>query len=446
MALAPCREIPSTSSLSKIYVGSSEIQEKITTIFNSTIEARKDPSTERLLEQPLFVRDWRVVRLDGSHLIPSSLDSTKATLQLKAMMPLSSILLIQSCAGHLGQGLRAISRKEAIQTCEDLGIRYETGKTAIEGGNCLLFMHEDNTPRALIGIHSLFLSYMTIEESGYFLEKEEELAKLTDAITPSEESIRIARNIALSKERIDLHAELAQVRENRDTDLHIYQAKLSEIQKKLFKLPTETAWKASLLTPPSDADKETYRLAAAKLEACLELTKSKIAEEIGVPQDKIAFLLQNDFHIDLETSPIPGSRQVLVHDEQSVIGSLSLIRVNRIAQKILDKYLTSSKACLASNQEILRINGERLKAIGCEMLPIAGNYDSPSAARANFINGIWVQNKGKLCFLTNDADMPQLNKHFSDTMHELFPHIDIRFIDHRYIGTSSGGIHCLTWM
>lgn len=446
MALAPCREIHSISSLSKVYVGSSDIQRSLAQIFKTAVEVHADPSIERLLEHPLFVRDWRVVRLDGSHLIPSSLDSTKATLQLKTMMPLSSSPLILSCAGHLGRGLYEVSRSEAIKTCEDLGIPYEKGRTAIEGGNCLLFMHEDNTPRALIGIHSLFLSYMTLQESGYFLEKEEELTKLTDAITPSEESIRIARNIALSKERIDLHSELAHARENRTTDLLVYQAKISEIQAKLFKLPSETKWKESLLIPPSDAEKETYRMAAAQLEACLEMTKSKIAEELGIPQEKIAFLLQNDFHIDLEMSAIPGKKQVIVHSEQNAIDNLPMIRVARRVETIFNKYITSSKTRLPSNQESLRVNQERLKAIGCEIIPIAGNYDAPGASHENFINGIWIQAERKMHFVTNGAIIPGIQQLFTETMFHLFPDIEVVCIDHKYMDASSGGIHCLTWM
>lgn len=111
-----------------LFVGNHDVAGLLKSTFKehdiNAISIEPDPQLQE--NGTLFGRDWRVVRHDGSHLIPYS-----------------------NGISHLGCGFERRMQIQALDTCKKHRIPYQLGKTMIEGGNCKLFIGKDGTRKAI---------------------------------------------------------------------------------------------------------------------------------------------------------------------------------------------------------------------------------------------------------------------------------------------------------
>jgi hypothetical protein len=200
--------IPSTFSSiawqpNVLVVGNREVSQHLSDLVHqcgSSLKIEADPNVKEGVADLAFGRDCRIVRLDGSYLFPYCIKMKKLLLDVrfKALLPSSSQHIIPDWneLGY-GTGVELGSVKKAIQDAQINGISFTQGMSSIEGGNCHLFI-KDGTPKAIVGIHSVLLSLIGLNEQKYFTGPtiKKKLIEYCEGIkTPSEESIRIARNI-----------------------------------------------------------------------------------------------------------------------------------------------------------------------------------------------------------------------------------------------------------
>ena len=216
MAVRPVPSAP-TSSIgwqpNVLMVGNHEVSQLLSDLvhqFGSSLKIETDPTAVTKVDGILFGRDRCVVRLDGSYLFPYPIKMKKLfqEVQFKALMPESSrhVVLDRDESG-CGMGFSLEYFHDAIWDAQTNEIPYTLGKCVIEGGNCHLFMSEELL-KAIVGIHSVLLSLIGLNEQGYFLQSKvkKKLKKCCDEIeTPSEESLRIARNIEKFVRAFQLH-------------------------------------------------------------------------------------------------------------------------------------------------------------------------------------------------------------------------------------------------
>jgi hypothetical protein len=454
-----------TFTPSTLYVGNPEVCERLAAkaaeVGLSRLKINLDPHVEdaRTL---IFGRDWRVTLLDGSHLIPFATDDPVLSMMMKAILPFPSSHFVRSIYQSCGEGLTTDHQAKAIAACERLGIPHKIGKTAIEGGNCKLFLGRDGKPRAIVGINSLMLSYLALEKQGYFATHGEEIGKLAESIeTPFESSLLAVRNRELSRARIEVHAKISDVQnKQRNPSLTLEERKglneqFARLHEELRALGTTLAYQDALQAPLSEEDRLRYKDQAIHFQACLECTKQVIAEELKVPLEQTAFVHQYSFHIDLDLLVTPEG-DVLFHDERPMSAHLEeeLTRARGRSVESFHKYLAGSLARRDSIRTINDHNTPILASIGCKAIPIGGLCQGEGEMTANFMNGVYiVEPSSKAYFFTNGAE----SKHagamalFKETMERASPSTQVVFLAEgerlfsEILTSNKGGLHCLTW-
>ncbi len=170
-------------------------------LMNSKLFVDTDPTVDaRNLSDIAYGRDLRICRLDGSLLIPYGFSDTKSLSfgrRFRAMLPATSPQVVDVLDPGHGRGCVKEKVEKTIQLAIRQKIPFTRGKSAIEGGNCFLFRGEDGRGKGVVGVHSLVLTLMALEDQGYF-ESPEVRPKLLEMQSrydaPSEECLRIARN------------------------------------------------------------------------------------------------------------------------------------------------------------------------------------------------------------------------------------------------------------
>ncbi len=374
-----------------------------------------------------FGRDSRVCLLDKSHLLPFPVFmGTYQKVKFDSMLPVEeSHFLDESQGAGYGLGFSEKNLEEAHNYAKVNNIKYRWAETCIEGGNCRIFIGKDGKPKAFLGVHSLILSYLALEQQGYFRKNEDRVERLAHRIDfPKDDSYRIARNLLLARECNDT--------------------------RKPF--PS----KRKLLSKP--AKPEAYYQQALDLEAKLRLTKIKIAEELIIPEDQIAFLIQENFHIDLDVFAGPDDVG-FVHDEEMAISFLRERLTKGIERErpLLESYLTNAHYKLDRSLLRREKNQKAIESIGCRVVRISGDFfDADSKRRINFMNGVLLNDRDKSKFLTNGASSTALSlaikSQFVETTEEESPNLAVLFVDDqntrlpRSLGEAEGGLNCLTWI
>jgi len=372
-----------------------------------------------------FGRDSRVCLLDKTHLLPFQLNM-EGYLREKfySMLPIEEAHFFDDGYSAFGHGFSERNLETAKEDAIQARIRYRWGKTCIEGGNCRIFVGKDGRPKALVGYHSLLLSYLALEQAGYFRDNEERVEKLAHRIDyPQEDSYRVARNLLLTKQQYEKRERYSS--------------------------------KDKILSKPTEPHK--YYELALEFEAKLRMTKEKIAEELGIPEDQIAFLTQENFHIDLEVFAGPED-VVFVHDEESAISIIEERQKKGERERpILESYLKNAHSRLDRSLAMRAKNQKAIESIGCRVVRVAGDFIGPqSEHRINFMNGLFLNDRHKPHFITNGTPSTSLNHYikseFLERIEAASPQLKVLFVDDqnarlpRSLGDAHGGVNCMTWI
>lgn len=427
----PAQSSPTENSLCKtvVYVGNKPAHEMLDHYIHAlsipNVSVALDPHVKSD-EDLLFVRDWKVTLFNGSHLIPCSPKSLELEMTMKALLPPPSEHIVFSMLKEFGLGLNEDKQADAIVSCQFLQIPYKRGKTAIEGGNCKLFIGRDKAQRAIVGMNSLILTYLALDSQKYFEGHTQLVKEMKDAIeSPTDESIRAIRNLCI----------------------------LTKNQGKNNYEPHQI--KPHFIRPVSETEKKQCQDIARSFQARINLCKQVIAQELEVPLKNIAFVYQNHFHIDLDLLVTPEG-DILIHDE---IQSSQILKNHisntsyRKESEMLNRYLEYS----TSKQKIVSMINEKnrviLAEIGCNMHLIPGSFSASGEFTLNFMNGIYLHGPTKAYLFTNSGDHihQKLMNSFEAAVSEVSKSTQVVFL-----GKSSnffcdmltrykGGLHCLTW-
>jgi len=338
------------------------------------------------------------------------------------------------------------------------GIEHSQGKTTIEGGNCFVFKGADGRPRAIVGINSLILSLLSLEEEDYFtVNREDLLARAASIASPSDEFVLMARDRMLFDRKAALENDLITFQHLGKTD-PTFAAKHREACDTLRReYGPSSEYKARLRSPLSAADRASFNELAKELQAKWEMAKELIAEELKLPFEKgrvdesLAVIFQKDFHIDLEMF-VSGKGKVFMNDETLVHETCDSTRVSLSNSYFLERYTNTSAQRLRSSERIKALNAKVLARIGCEVAYVPGSYHAEGPPPANFMNGILIEEAGESYFITFGAyDRKRIINSFQESFAESVArqasHIRLIFLDSvaDVFEKTGGGLHCMAW-
>lgn len=161
---------------------------------------------------------------------------------------------------------------DAMTTARQLGREVVRTRSYLEGGNLLAGTTSDSRSFALIGRDSLVVSAFHLDAQGAFSSRAVS-AKLSE----------MERSGRITQRDIDATAE------------------------KLALAERATSWWA-----PTSVNSSHYREAGPFL-AKLELTKEIIANDVDLPLDRVVFVTQPEFHIDMHLRPLAPGEILVQH-------------------------------------------------------------------------------------------------------------------------------------
>jgi hypothetical protein len=443
---------------SELIVGNQEIHELMDIQFKKhecLLKVEVEPLVSKNVLDLAFGRDYRVVRIDGSHLIPYNYKMHRALLEgrFRAMCPLSLNHLCKGDFVAYGTGFFKKYTDYAIAYAAAYDIPFTQGRSVIEGGNCHLFV-DQGVSKGIVGVASVILTMIALEEQQYFEipEIQQRLNSYKSQITaPSDDYLRMARNLNIydqlapdktggiskniSSDRWDLVQNIAK----------LYKKNLKDVEEKIF-LQWST-FRMDIAAPLRKADRSEYKIQvrAIELEAKRRLTEELIAQELGLLLENLSIIPQSYFHIDLNICIEPSTNLIYFHDELLAID---------VCSNSQDKQLNEYQSA-ATKRKIIqsKINDEMkkiLQTIGYKIAPLPGVYLADGNKSINFMNGCFVQCKDSMTFFTNGSrDHPELENAFEYEMKKYQPSIKVCFLEssslESIVTEFFGGLHCLTW-
>lgn len=402
----------------------------------------------------LWSRDCRVILPDDTHLIPALFlqNSPKHIDYFHHLLPKKMLHFWKENAGFMGRGPSPEYREAAIVGAKQLDLSYKTGLSCIEGGNCRIFTASDGQPKAIVGYNSVLLTLMCLQDRLYFAKNAEQLK---------------AHKRELRKEPIDPDL----IRIGRNYHSFLSGKKNCPIEK-----------------DPKDPQNPLWQSCAREVGGMLRMAKEQIAEDLKIPLERIAFVFQEQFHIDLELFPVssPTGDLVFLHDEELMFKVQQEIpKVPFLAVKTLPYTLSH----FSINQEIVAHNIQELAKISCKAIRVPGalsayfhqgetisysymiqnwmkdeyhfflkHSDSIQIDRTllqnrivNFMNGLYFSEPSPY-FITSappkgNLVIDTLIKAFKKAVREAYSDLKISFIREvvpNYLIHSSGGLHCMT--
>lgn len=350
-----------------------------------------------------FGRDWRVRGLNDIHLIPYCLQAS--ALQCNALLPSSTLIQVQrdEATGNdtiivhgYGNGFTRDNTQAALRYAKMYDLPFRQMRCTVEGGNAHVFF-QNETPKAIVGAHSLCLTLVGLEEQNYF--KQELISSFASRLEAVDtESIRRARNYALYQEL------MKQVSTIDDDSTHdkLLVAFYKRIQAKV-----------------TDEERVIYDYEGKLWLIKYIFAKKVIAEDLGVSHENLAVLEQRAFHIDMETLVDPSGQVV---------------------------YLDSSV--------YTPFNQLALEKIGCRPVQVKGVFparspENPSIYDVNFLNGLFFPSGSAYLYVTNGIEA--VNRDKLSALEKIFKEESPCPIFTRLVGTPliltkyMGGIRCMTW-
>jgi hypothetical protein len=453
-----------SSSSQKIYVGNDRVFEVFSRAIASiaplreTVEVLLDPLATEMRCHAVFGRDLRVTLLDGSHLIPYPLKQEILKDRMQSWFPRRE--LIDDVSFTTGFGFHHEFKGKALEAVAKEEIPHTQAKTTIEGGNCFVFQGQEGRPKAIIGINSLIITILSLEEQDYFTLNSEDLrARVSTIASASDEFILMARDRSLFETKAALEDDLMELHEKCKTD-YAYSARHAETYRILrSEYGSTSPYRAALRRPLSEADRASFTDLAKELQAKWEMAKELVATELKIPFEKgrvdesVAVIFQNDFHIDLEMFVSPKGK-VFINDEplvhETCLSTASEVRASD--SYFLRPYIENSKERLEASAQIKELNRAILARIGEVVAYVPGSFHTDRGMPVNFMNGIPLQEGGRSYFITFGAGDRQritdsFQRSFEASVAFEAPDLQLIFLDNvcDLFQKTGGGLHCMTW-
>ncbi len=361
-----------------------------------------------------FIRDSNVTLFDGIHLIPYNINKEtkiESILETLAFDYVDNYYSIENdCSIIFGKGF---TRKET-DFAMIMGLKYDTSfkraETCIEGGNCFLFMSNEKH-YALVGNFSLYLSWIALQQQGYFEESLEECLENAECAYQVQQRKKEGKNIGLE----DLER-------------------------------------------------------ANTFEAQLMLTKQIMAKELGVPLDQLIIIPQTMFHIDMELFITPNG-EIVIHDDQLAIDFIEN-SLRKSADSLTNEekclhyeFLENAKMRLKEADSIIKERNEILNNSGLTIQRLPVVFESKNSKIClNYCNGIFLERslpisnknnskrrmtQNSFYYITTGPSVPEeqrIHQCFVNLFNQTFPDLSFQGITgmSKFVSESSGGIHCLT--
>lgn len=348
-------------------------------------------------ETTVWERDARVVRRDGSHLIPYPLSEVfedRATLGRRSFRLLKSLHPLEMKYRQFGNGLDIEYVEKARMLATSLGIPFVNGKTCIEGGNCILTEKE-----VIVGTTSVVLSFISLWKMGLLSSLDEKIGHIEE---PEERFIKMARNYE--------------------------------------QLTIEPRFDIS--EPITDKEREAHKNLAKQFQVKWETTLEFIAEELQIPVENLIVLDHYRLHIDLEALAAPN-RRIFLHEPFQARAELA---------KIGAKEELQTKNMNPSAQIICERNAKILERHGFEVIRVPGYFELENDEAMMLLNGVLVQTDEKILLLTNGIEQgfgKEKNKEYLPIIERTFERFRAHGIHPIFIENKlhlGGGIHCLTFL
>jgi hypothetical protein len=309
--------------------------------------------------------------------------------------------------------------QETANSAKKAGWDVRTTPIAIDGGNMLAMADAKGGTTVLIGRNSLLVNWMAQRQAGQF-----DAAKVDQQVA----SGRYDKGLA------------------------------------------KTLFDAASSSGKPVTQKEAVRMAAE-----IEITKGRIAQALNVPANKVVFIEQAGFHIDMETRPI-GENKVMVSDLRAslkeidaAIAELQARKAGNKSIKItptpgkpgasqqgVDAEIKTLQQLRAQTQQTIN-NGAQaqldakaatLTAAGIQVVRAPINFGNIGSSAAqpidvNFANGVAnIDKQGRPYFITNQSASETLNKRFSAGMQKMG--IAVEWVSTGTLLALQGGIDCIT--
>ncbi len=262
---------------------------------------------------------------------------------------------------------------DARATARQLGREVINTRSYIEGGNLLGGTTSDGEAFALIGRDSLVLSAFHLDAQGAF-----------------------------SSRAVD-----AKVREMERSG-RLTQRDVEVTAQKLALADRATSWWA-----PTSVNASHYREAAPFL-AKLELTKDIIANDIDLPVDRVAFVTQPEFHIDMHMRPLaPG--EILVQHPAACMQLIEEALADPRLQSWESNELRAMYQTAAEEQRVMgHVYDQIIREVedaGLLAIPAPGVFSGYRLA--NFMNAVpGTTQNDQTYFLTNASSIKPLERAF----------------------------------
>jgi hypothetical protein len=383
-----------------------------------------------------FGRDSRVIGMNHMHHLPYCLNTVNLDYDFfAAHLPASFNHFLSIHEKHSGYGNGFIPEQVAAAAAyaKAYGIPYAQMRSVIEGGNSYVFFDYTGQAKAIIGIASVILTALGLQEQGYFRVFQNALIERAKLIAdPSSDSIRAMRNFSTAKaykrwqlswaERFGRSTQQGKAAKSLQAIMEYmrgYREELDIHQKECAEWEGENSARARFIAPVTEKDKELYSERARIWQAMCSMAKEVIAEDLGIASGRIAFVPHRTMHIDMELFVEPGGKNVYIDKgsfETSLVDILRQIGCNSIALP-----------------GIIHIEGK-------------GDQDRT----LNFMNGCFIATSKGTLFVTNDVEMPEDEvwlKTFRTAFLRHCPNIEIAFCpgSQKIFRKHGGGLHCLTW-
>lgn len=388
-----------------------------------------------------FIRDSGVTLFEGKRLFPYCFKNTRYQNFLIASLPSSANHFLKHDLPLTGSGYFKRNRHQAMIYAYEHNLSFRVGKTCVEWGNCFLFESPEKKRKAIVGIISLFLSMMALEEQNYFYEKTIELKG-----KPSIEAIRIARNQQLFHDRMEAVTKIKSCSTPEQKE-----AAITEFRE-FYKL---------LMAPVTNKEILLYSTRARRIEVKIALTKACIAEELEISLENIAFIPQVNYHLDTEMFITPGGKAVINDDvlvQKFVDNILASEGPDLLTRILLNEFKTSAKKREKISASMSAIRSKILAETGIESIPLPAVFEAPNFQSAlNYCNGIFTfQDKHSSTtrrkyfnYITTGACIPQetyFHRRYSKFFKKTFPDIELTTIPlSDFVSKTQGGIRCLTF-
>lgn len=420
-------------------VGDVRVMENLKAVaksYQSPVRVELDPFVSSS-EPRIFGRDWRVNGINGMHIVPYAIQDPIYHGAFMALLPSSSNYFIHTGGGK-GEGFSKENSDRAAAYAKEHGIPFRQASSTVEGGNAFVFFDE-NQPKAIVGIHSLILTLIALDEQGFFEKNQNALKAVKAQIKkPSEHALRMARNMSIYTPKRDWDKRWDAMKKLKPTDPTAASTRQA-LQKELGeRWKGESSYRELLTRPLLQEETVKFHDEALMWEARMMLAQQVIAKDLSVPLESCAFIPQIFFHTDMFLTVSPDGKVVFLHDDTR--------HDEDISPPLEDKYRNAAKERAGRMREAMLEAQEAINKIGCKVRLGTSICASPGNLLCNFTNGIFLSTPGGPLFVSNG---PTRNfNRITDVFCSTFPFktqvlLDCGLSD--ILADDKAGLHCLTW-